>query len=312
MRKVINTVHLEGLLYQHQLVLKTSGEKSKNPGTQFISGTIDVATDDALTNIVSVHYTYVTAKTNAGAENRTFTTLQNIINGTIGSVMEHGADKAAKLRIDTSIGLNEFYSTRTGTEELVSVKRNEGGFVHTTQVIANKEELRNTFKADMIIVKAKRFDANEENNRPEYMTLSGYVFDFRNALLPVDFTVYKPQGMDYFADLEPSEKTPVFTQVWGHQASRVIVNRREIEAAFGEPIVEESTSTQREFIVDTAINPYAWDDEGSITAVEYKEALQNRNLYLAGVKQRQDEYNAERASSNAQTATPPSANGFNF
>ena len=43
------------------------------------------------------------------------------------------------------------------------------------------------------------------------------------------------------------------------------------------------------------------DDEGSITAVEYKEALQNRNLYLAGVKQRQDEYNAERATNNAQT-----------
>ena len=34
-----NATHIEGLLYQHALTLKTSGENSKNPGTQFISGT---------------------------------------------------------------------------------------------------------------------------------------------------------------------------------------------------------------------------------------------------------------------------------
>ena len=28
-----NTTHIEGLLYQHSLTLKTSGENSKNPGT---------------------------------------------------------------------------------------------------------------------------------------------------------------------------------------------------------------------------------------------------------------------------------------
>ena len=28
-----NTTHIEGLLYQHSLSLKTSGENSKNPGT---------------------------------------------------------------------------------------------------------------------------------------------------------------------------------------------------------------------------------------------------------------------------------------
>jgi len=33
MRKTINTTHLEGVLYQHSLSLKVSGEKSKNPGT---------------------------------------------------------------------------------------------------------------------------------------------------------------------------------------------------------------------------------------------------------------------------------------
>ena len=58
--KMINTVHLEGLLYEHDLVMKTSGENSKAPGTEFISGTLKVATDNVMTNIVEVHYTYVT------------------------------------------------------------------------------------------------------------------------------------------------------------------------------------------------------------------------------------------------------------
>ena len=155
MRKVINQTHIEGVLYQHSLSLKTSGEKSKNPGTQFINGTIDIATDDALTNIVTVHFSYVTPTyIRSGSTNATFGVLQNIINGVTCNVVEHGVDKAAKLRIDSQIGLNEFFSNRNGTEELVSVKRNEGGFIHVVQTIAASEGLRDTFRADMIMTKA--------------------------------------------------------------------------------------------------------------------------------------------------------------
>jgi hypothetical protein len=71
-----NATHIEGLLYQHALSLKTSGENSKNPGTQFINGTIDIATDDAVTNIVTVHFTYVTPKyAKSGSDNATLATL---------------------------------------------------------------------------------------------------------------------------------------------------------------------------------------------------------------------------------------------
>ena len=41
MLKTKNATHIEGVLYQHALQLKVSGDKSKNPGTQFINGTID-------------------------------------------------------------------------------------------------------------------------------------------------------------------------------------------------------------------------------------------------------------------------------
>ena len=42
----INRTHIEGRLYQHTLELKTSGPNSANPGTEYISGNIEIATDD--------------------------------------------------------------------------------------------------------------------------------------------------------------------------------------------------------------------------------------------------------------------------
>ena len=64
---------LKGSFISIALSLRVSGENSKNPGTQFINGTIDIATDDAVTNIVTVHFTYVTPKyAKSGSDNATF------------------------------------------------------------------------------------------------------------------------------------------------------------------------------------------------------------------------------------------------
>ena len=309
-----NATHIEGLLYQHALSLKTSGENSKNPGTQFINGTIDIATDDAATNIVSVHFTYVTPKyAKSGSDNATFTTLQNIINGTICNVIEHGIDKAAKVRIDSAIGVNEFYSSRNGKEELVSVKRNEGGFIHVVQNIAADEKLRNTFECDMVIINAREIEPDEDRNRPRQVKVSGYTFDFRKALVPVEFTALSEGAMDYFLGLDVSPKTPVFTKVWGRQLSQVTMVRTVEESAFGEQKVTETPFTNRDFVITGASSdPYAWDDESTITVQEYNAALADREVALAAIKQRQDEYNASKAQTQAPAATPNAPSGFNF
>jgi hypothetical protein len=59
-------------------------------------------------------------------------------------------------------------------------------------------------------------------------------------------------------------------------------------------------------------DPYEWDTEESITAAEYKEMLQAREVTVAEIKQRQDEYNASRAQTQAPAAATGGANGFNF
>ena len=87
MKKMINNVHLEGWLYEHNLELKTSGANSKNPGTEYITGTVSIATDPEMTTIVPIHYTYITATTKNGAANPQFITLKGILDGTIKTAM---------------------------------------------------------------------------------------------------------------------------------------------------------------------------------------------------------------------------------
>ena len=106
-----NSYHCEGLVYQHALEAKKSGPQSKKPGTEYITGTVDIATDDDCTNIVQVHYTFVTPLTNKGTENKTYTVLANILNGTFGNVMANGKENATKVRVDTGIALNDFFTT---------------------------------------------------------------------------------------------------------------------------------------------------------------------------------------------------------
>ena len=59
MKNMINRTHIEGVIYEHDLQVRVTGENSKNPGTEFIMGTVSIATDDAMTNIVPVHFTSI-------------------------------------------------------------------------------------------------------------------------------------------------------------------------------------------------------------------------------------------------------------
>ena len=311
MKKMINTTHIEGLLYEHKLELRESGPNSKNPGTKFIMGTVDIATDDACTNIVSVHFTYVTATTAKGATNATFTTLMNIVDGKYGTVMANGKENAAKLRIDSALGLNEFYTDRNGQEELVSAKRNEGGFVHVADSLTEDETMRNTFKCDMLITGVKEVEADEEKKLPAKAIVRGAIFDFRGALMPVEFSAVNPNAIKYFVGLGASNATPTFTCVWGRQVSETIVREIRTESAFGEDEVREVKNTRKDFVITGASKePYAWDDMSTLTANEVATAIAARETYLATIKQRHDEYKASKNAASAAAA--PAKPGFNF
>lgn len=311
MKKIINRVNLLGYVYQHTLENKVSGPTSKNPGTPFISGNLDIATDEAMTNIVTVHFSYVTPTTAKGTDNATYKVLNDIISGALGSVMTNGASDASYVRIDTAIALNEFYSDRNGKEELVSAKRCEGGFVHVTNPNAPDDGRKpNEFDVDMIITGTRTVEADEEKNLPEKLVLKGAIFDFRNALMPVEFSVINPVAIGYFEGLDASSSNPVFTRVKGELVSEVVTREIREEGAFGEPTIRKFSSTRKDYVITwAASDPYAWDDETTITAEELKKAMANRELYLAGVKKRQDDY---KASKSTPKPAPAKLGGFDF
>ena len=108
-KNFINREIVEGRLYQHNLeIKKVQNEKSENFGKEFISGTIEIATDEDGLNVVPVHFTYVVEMTKGGKKNVTFGVLKNIIEGAKCWVTD-GKDSALKLRVSTALALNDFY-----------------------------------------------------------------------------------------------------------------------------------------------------------------------------------------------------------
>lgn len=308
MMKLINTVHLEGYLYEHALEEKVTGDNSKNPGTKYIAGTVSIATDEDMLNIVQVKYTYVTQMTSKGKLNPSYQTLYGILAGSYKTAMEAGKENAAKIRIDTAIGLNEFYSDRNGAEELVSVRQNDGGFIHIADSFTPDENQRNRFEVDFIIKRAVRIDADEERGYPEKVKLEGVIFNFRNEILPVEFSVLNPRAMDYFESLEASNKNPVFIRIRGKEVSEVVVRKIEEESPWGDVSVREVRSTRRDFVVTGANKePFVWNDESTITISEFNDLIAAREVYLANLKQRFLD-----SKNNAAPTIAASNGGFNF
>lgn len=313
-QKMKNEVVVAGRLYQHDLQLKTvKNEASANKGMEFMAGTIEIATDDECTNIVPVHYTYIPRLTKKGTVDSRFIALQNIMNSTK-CVVTDGADAAMKLKVTPSLALNDFYNNN---DELVSAKRNEGGFITVLSTLEGEE--RNKFTMDMVIAQATDVEENEDRQIPAHVRLRGYVFDFRNAVLPVEFMVTNEEGMKYFTNLV--EDGPVFTKVWGYQDYKTIKTVQKSEAAFGEDEVNTYDRKKKDWIIKgTQKMTYEFDDESAdLTPEELKKGIADREVYLAEVKKRNDDWKAQRDNGGFTSVAPvetPQANiaagGFKF
>ena len=309
MKKCINQVTIEGYLYQHTLTVKTVQDpNSANYGKEYISGEIEVVVDEAGLNVIPVHYTYVTATTSKNEPNKNYAVLKGIIDG--GKTwIEHGKDGATKVKCNTNFALNDFYAN---DGNLVSQMRQEGGFISVVNELSNIEK-RNAFILDLLITSVIRKEADPEKGTDEYCEVRGAGFNFRNALLPMTFKLYNPQGMNYFEDLDASPKNPVFLKVFGEIKHITTQVSRTEESAFGEAIVSSYDKKVKEWIITNAAkNTYDFGDESIMTEEELGKAIQDREVYLAGVKKRADDYKATKASAAPAVAPAASKTTFNF
>ena len=312
MRKNVNSMNIEGKVYQFDLAEKITGENSKNPGTKYINGTLDIVTGKDQDNIIQVHFSYVTPTYSSGKTNNTYTALKQIIDSGK-TVITDGYDSATVVRANPSYAVNDFYPQ--GQDTPVSQPRNEGGFV----TIVSEGTLhpegdigRNKFEVDMIISNVT--EVVPEEGEP-YVTVKGIAFDFRNAALPITLTARNADAGKYFLNLDASNSNPVYTKVWGKIVNVFTKTEKTTESAFGEATVDIITRRTREYVI-TGANPvpYEFDTEDTITAAELQKALQDREVYLADVKKRADEWRASQGTASADAAPASSVpqGGFKF
>lgn len=298
MRKMTNTYHVEGQLYDQSLEIRTTGANSKAPGTEYIRGDIQIATDSKHTNIIRVYYTYVVASQGGG---RTWNALKEIIDGKRKTYMASG-DEAAFVRVDTQLAVNDFLPR--GGSEIVSQLRNEGGFIHFIEpaqmspVTKENPNVRNKFTIDCVITKATFAEADPDVGTQDRLIMKAAAFNFRNEIVPVELTVYAKEAIDYFEGQDISAQNPLFTEIRGKEEASTIIIREEKENVFGAPEIVERPRSTRAFVVTGASAPYLWDDEGTITVDEWNTAIGNRNTALATVK--------EQAEQRATQAAKPS------
>ena len=290
MKKTINKETIEGRVYQFDLeVKKVQNTESENYGKDFISGTLEVAVDEDGLNVVPVHYTYVPPVTSKGKTNATYTTLEKIISEKKDWVTV-GKDNAMMVSLSPSLSLNEFYDKE---DKFVSVKVNEGGFAE----IVNSLDAKATFTTDMLINRVTEVEPDDEKGTPYMVKVGGAVFNFKNELLPVEFTVCDA-GQRYFLDLGASASNPIFTKVWGviKCSSETIVKTE--ESAFGEAAVKSYEKKSKDWIITgCAKEPYDFGDESDLTVAEVQKAMQDREVKIADIKKRQEEYESKKGSS---------------
>lgn len=308
-----NSVDVRGWVFNHTLAKKVSRK-----GVEYIGGSINVATDVDAVNVVPVNFMYVVPTFKNGKPNTTYSFLEQIINEN--NTYEMNGASATKIRIDGDVECNDFV-TREG--EMASPKRVRGSFAHPeTGDIATVGCAK--FKTDMLI---ESYQEVEVENSDNYGRIRGYVFNFKNDFLPVEYTIRTAGGMSYFEKADISVSEPMLTKVWGNIVCTTIENRTETENAFGAPTVNITTRTLRAWDIEGAsVDPMEFGDESTMTTEDVTKGKADREQHLAEVRANHDEYQKSRDNANnafnddppfsgataVKSASPTAAKNFKF
>ena len=302
-----NEVNIKGYVFNHSLVKKVSGPNSKTPGISYISGDLNVATDVDATNIVPVHFTYLTETYANGNPNSTYSLLAQLIDEN--NTYERNGVSAMKVRVSGDIETNDFV-TREG--ELASPKRVRGSFVHPETGDISKIGCAE-FEVDMLIEKYAEIEVEDGDN---YGRLTGFVFNYANKFIPVDFVIRTKEGMKYFDNADISINDPLLIPVSGNIVSTTVENRQEVETVFGPPTVKVTTRNLRSWDIVSAKSPYEFGEDGAMSAEDVTKGKAVRAAYLDDVRKRHNEYQNSKnnlvVTPSVTSASPTATTDYKF
>ena len=301
-KKVINNTVIYGYVYQlgttdrNRLQVKTvKNPNSPNFGKEFIQGELDVAEDEDGLNVIPIHFTYVTRYQKDGkTENRTYGILKSLVeNESDKTWISAGKENAAKVKVTTSLDVNDFYSIKQN--QLVAALQIRGSFVDNVSTLPVEDE-RNKFEADILFNRASRIEADEEKGiEQDYLELGGAVFNFKGELLPLKFCVRVESGMEYFESLDISSSNPQFMSCIGHVNCMTVRKELHSESVWGEAKVDVFENKSKTLDITGIQKVYDFGDEDNgITAEELKTKMQDRQIKLAAVKKDTEDYQASK------------------
>ena len=283
-----NDVNLTGFVFSANFRTCTSKATIKwHPNEGYISGNLNIATDEDAMNVVPVNFFVYENRRNKDDDivpNETYQTLLQIMNG---PTYETAGDKAPKVRISATVDTNDFYSSRT--DDIVSAQRVNGRFIHvmspgTSVTPAN-------FDVNAVVTSAVE---REVEGRDPYLDVRGYVFNYNGTrLFPVRFECQDKSGQSFLLGLEPSSTNPVVMNIWGSIQTTVIekapAEQEEVANGFGvRPVISgNNVSTVRSWVItgaDTGCVP-EFGDVAPFTKNDMKRLIDERNVRLEEVKQ---------------------------
>ena len=305
MKNKLNREVLEGRLYDFDLEKKeVKNQSSKYFGQEFWAGTLHIATDEAGLNVIPVHYTFVLPTFGSGKVDNRFSAFEKIV-AEEKTWLKVGKDEAEKIRLTPSGDLNDFYLVND--EKMVSAQRNEGGFITFIKELSPEGSARNKFTYDIIINKVNIVEPADGTDDVPHAKIHGVIFNFRGDVLPWDVIAYNPKAIDYFEGLNLSSKEPVYTQVWGSIRNTTVKVEKEIENAWGDPVIEYSERTRREWIIEGS-KPQTYDfTEEDMADLQKKVA--DRNVRLEEIKSNAIEYAKNQKNAVTTTPTPNTMSG---
>lgn len=284
--KVKNEGTVSGKLYDFgRFGLKEDKEDGK------IRGSVIVATDNDMCNLVEVHFLPQAKTYSTGKENNNYKVLKKLIDEGK-SVVNNGEKDAFNLRISASLTTNPYYFKDNGSNDYTfrEPMQIKGNFIH----IDEKAKPYNGFNVDCLIENIEDM-LNSDGTASENKKVKVRVFDdYRKEFMPFSMVIESPEGIDYIqSNYLPGE---TYTTLSCMVVDRSIEKEDKGGMGFGEKAVTSQPKKVVELLIIGADLP---KDTFPMNEEEMLQCKQNRETRLAEIKNKAIEKNA--ASNNVKT-----------
>lgn len=290
MKKMINKVSVQGLFYEGNLKLSK----------QYVNGKLSVLTSAPNSGVTNTCELKVIAGPRYGNKpdaklNPNYPLYESLMNTGNEKAYLHVGEQAQGVSISGSLGANYFVPRGTDLkrENVRCPLQYDASFI--TFVDGNlltPADYKATFETDIVITSIVPEMSKPVGDTPAMETgnifVKGYIFDYKGVAIEASFIAKATEDgsygpVDYFTDL--SSEFPVFTKIWGVINGFKVVSEKREESAFGAPKIVSFETTKKELVITGALpQPYP---EGMITAEEFQESLQQREIAIATALDRQ-------------------------